>query len=157
MAYSLETLRSQKVVSIHGRSLALDKDDYLIGMSGVREFIEDQQSTAGTSMAPSGMTRILTTGSSQCGIYTLMAPVIGATKKIVLMSSSTGCQIVRASGSALFYGCSVSTVGSTVMNFFSRGANVELFAETSVAWRLMSAQSSLVSSDARGFSFTTST
>lgn len=157
MAYLLETLRAQRKTSIHGRRLALDKDDYLVGPADLRTQVEDQQSTAGTSMPPNGITRILTTGSSQCGIYPLAAPVIGARKKIVLMSSSTGCQLVKASGSALFYGCSVSTVGSTVINFLGRGANVTLEAVSSIAWQLMGSLSSLVSSDHLNISFTTST
>lgn len=157
MAYLLETLRSQKKTSIHGRRLGLDKDGYLVGPPDFRTQVTDEQSTAGSSMPPNGVTRILTTGSSQCGIYTLQAPVIGARKRIVLMSSSTGCQLVKASGSALFYGCSVSTIGSTVINFLGRGAEVTLEAVTSAAWQLFGSMSSLVSSDHLNISFTTST
>ena len=157
MAYSLNTLRSQRITSVHGRRLGMDSGGYLVGPPGVRTAIEDQQSTAGTSMPPYGVTRILTTGSSQCGIYTLEAPVIGVTKRIVLMSSSTGCQLVKASGSALFYGASVSTIGSTVINFLGRGAQVTLHAVSSIAWQMFGSMSSLVSSDHQNISFTTST
>lgn len=157
MAYSLQTLRSQKITSIHGRRLALDKDDFIVGPKDIRTQIEDVQSTAGSSFSAFGLTRILTTGSTQCGIYTLQAPVIGARKRIVLNSSSTGCQLVKASGGALFYGCSVSTIGSTVINFLGRGANVSLEAVSSVAWQLLGSLSSLVSSDHLNISFTTST
>lgn len=157
MAYSLTTLASQRITSIHGRKLGVDRDGYLVGPGSLRTQIEDQQSTAGTSMPANGVTRILTTGSSQCGIYTLAAPVIGVTKRIVLTSSSTGCQLVKASGSALFYGCSVSTIGSTVINFLGRGAEVTLHAVSSVAWQLFGSMSSLVSSDHLNLSFTTST
>lgn len=157
MAYSLQTLRSQKITSIHGRRLALDKDDFIVGPKDIRKQIEDDQSTAGSSFSPFGVTRILTTGSSQCGIYTLQAPVPGTRKRIVLTSSSTGCQLVKASGSALFYGCSVSTIGSTVINFLGRGAEVTLEAVSSIAWQLFGSMSSLVSSDHLNISFTTST
>ena len=157
MAYSLQTLRSQHVRSLWGRQLALDKDGYLIGMPSMRTAIEDVTGTAGSSMIPYGVTRILTTGSSQCSENTLQAPVIGVTKRIVLMSSSTGCQLVRASGSALFYGCSVSTAGSTVINFLGRGAEVTLHAVSSLAWQMFGAMSSLVSTDHLNLSFTTST
>lgn len=157
MAYSLNTLRGQRKTSIHGRRLGLDANDYIVGPRDLRTLVEDQQSTAGTSMPPSGLTRILTTGSTQCGIYPLEAPVIGARKRIVLMSSSTGCQLVKASGSALFYGCSVSTIGSTVINLLGRGAEVTLEAVTSQAWQMFGSMSSLVSSDHLNISFTTST
>ena len=157
MAYSLNTLRSQRITSIHGRRLGLDSNGYLVGPPGSRTQIEDQQSTAGTSMPPNGVTRILTTGSTQTGIYPLEAPVIGVTKRIVLTSSSTGCQLVKASGSALFYGCSVSTIGSTVINLLGRGAEVTLHAVSSIAWQMFGAMSSLTSSDHLNLSFTTST
>lgn len=157
MAYSLTTLAAQRITSIHGRKLGVDQNGYLVGPPGLRTQVEDQQSTAGTSMPPNGVTRILTTGSSQCGIYTLQAPVVGARKRIVLTSSSTGGQMVKASGSALFYGCSVSTIGSTVIQFLGRGAEVTLEAVSSVAWQLFGSMSSLVSSDHLNISFTTST
>lgn len=157
MSYSITTLRSQRKTSIYGRRLGLDANDYLVGPLSVRTEIEDQASTAGTSMIPHGVTRILTSGSSQCGIYPLQAPVIGVTKRIVLQSSSTGCQLVKASGSALFYGCSVSTIGSTVINLLGRGAEVTLHAVSSIAWQMFGSMSSLVSSDHLNISFTTST
>lgn len=156
MAYLLETLRSQKKVSVHGRMLGIDKDGYLVGPPDIRTQVQDIQTTIATSLAPFGMTRFLTSGSSQNGVHTLQAPVIGVSKQITLDSSSTGCQIVRASGGALFYGCSVTTAGSTVINFLKAGAQVTLQAVSSVAWRVM-AMTSLVSSDAFGISFTTST
>ena len=157
MAYSLETLRSQKITSIHGRRLGLDKNDYLVGPKAVREQVEDLTTTAASSASPYGLTRLMATGSSQLSDYTLQAPVIGVVKRIAMQTSSTGCQLVRASGSALFYGCSVATAGSTVINFLKGFADVTLFAASSVAWRLMNAGTSLVSSDALGISFTTST
>lgn len=157
MAYLLQTLRAQRQTSVHGRRLGIDKDDFLVGPKSIRHQVEDEQTTAATSFSNYGLTRILTTGSTQTGAYTLQAPVVGASKRIVLMSSSTGCMVVRASGSALFYGCSVSTAGSTVINLLGRGANVSLEAETSLAWRLMNSLSSLVSSDHLNISFTTST
>lgn len=157
MAMLLETLRSAKKTSVHGRRLGLDKDDFIVGPKAVRHQVEDFQTTAATSMSPFGISRILTSGSTQCGIYPLQAPVVGVQKRITLDSSSTGCQLVKASGGALFYGCSITTVGSTVINFLKAGANVTLEAVSTIAWRIMNAQTSLVSSDALGISFTTST
>lgn len=157
MAFLLETLRAQRKTSVHGRRLGIDKDDYLVGPKDLRTQVEDEQTTAATSFSPYGVTRILTTGSTQTGVYTLQAPVVGARKRIFLVSSSTGCQIIRASGSALFYGASVSTAGSTCINLLKAGANVTLEAVSTLAWYIFGHQSSLVSSDSQGFSFTTST
>lgn len=157
MAYLLETLRNQGVRPAHGRNMKLDKDFYVVGPKDIRRQVEDLTTTAASSLAPYGMSRLMASGSSQLSEYTLQAPVPGVQKRIVLHSSSTGCQLVRASGGALFYGCSVSTAGSTVINFLKAGADVTLEAMSSIAWRLMNAFSSLVSSDNRGYSFTTST
>ena len=157
MAYTIQQLQKDRVRPMHGRNGALDKDNFIVGPKGMRMAIEDVQTTAATSFANHGLTRILTTGSSQLSEYTLQAPVIGSIKRIVMHSSSTGCQLVRASGSALFYGASVSTAGSTVINFLKAGGDVTLVAMSSVAWRMMGAFTSLVSSDALGISFTTST
>lgn len=157
MAFTLNTLRYNILTSIHGQKLGLDKDGNLLGVPDYRTQVTDEQSTAGSSMPNNGVTRILTTGSSQCGIYTLQAPIPGGRKRIVLTSSSTGCQLVKASGGALFYGCSVSTIGSTVINFLGRGAEVTLEAVSSIAWQLFGAMSSQTSTDHLNISFTTST
>lgn len=158
MAYLLNTIRAARLKSVLGRQLGLTYDDYLVGPKAMVHQVEDVTTTVGTSLSPYGLTRILTSGSSQNGIQTLQAVTRpGTQKRIVLSSSSTGCQMIRASGGMLFYGCSVSTVGSTVLNLLGRGANVTLEAVTTLAWQLMGGLSSLVSSDHQNISFTTST
>ena len=158
MAYSLRQLRDDATfTSIHGRRLGLDSDGNLVGLTDIRTAVENIQTTETSSLAPYGLTLLLTTGSSQNGSVTLQAPRPGNEKRIFLQSTTTGCQFVKASGSALFYGASVSTVGSTVLNFLGAGANVILRAASSIAWVLMGIQSSLVSSDSSKISFTTST
>ena len=158
MAYLLETIRSQKQTSIHGRKLGLTYDGYLTGPKTLIHQVEDVSTTVASTLSAFGLSRILTSGSSQCSIYTLEAPPRpGVRKEIFLFSSSTGCQLVKASGGALFYGCSVSTIGSTVINLLGRGAHVSLQAATTIAWYLMGSLSSLVSSDHQNISFSTST
>lgn len=157
MAYLIETLRSQMITSVHGRRLGLDKDDYLIGPKSLRKQVEDVQTTVATSLSAYGMTRMLTTGSSQCGVHTLQAPVIGVQKRIFLQSTSTGCQIVKFSGGALVIGASLTTAGSTCINLLQQGANVTLEAVSSALWLLTGMQSSLVSSEHSFISFSTST
>lgn len=158
MAYLLTTIRAQRQASIHGRKLGITYDDYLVGPKGMIEQIEDEQTTAATSFSAYGVSRILVTGSSQTSVFTLQAPTRpGIIKRLIMHSSSTGCQIVKPSGSALVYGASVSTGGSTCINFLKAGGDVTLVAVSTIAWRMMGAFTSLVSSDALGISFTTST
>lgn len=157
MAYLIETLRSQMITSVHGRRLGLDKDDYAVGPKDLRRQVEDVQTTEGSSLSPYGLTRVLTSGSSQTAIHTLQAPVIGVQKRIFLQSTSTGCQIIRFSGSATVIGASLTTAGSTCINLLKQGANVTLEAVTSALWLLTGMQSSLVSSDHSFISFSTST
>lgn len=144
MAYLLQTIRNQRTKSILGRQLGITYDDYLAGPKDFVKQVEDVTTTVGTSLSPFGLTRLLTSGSSQCGVQTLQAVTRpGTRKRIVLSSSSTGCQLVKASGGMLFYGCSVSTVGSTVLNFLGRGAEVTLEAVTTLAWQMFGSMSSL--------------
>lgn len=157
MAYTFQQLARERVRPLHGRNAALDANNFIVGPKGLREPIEDEQTTAATSFANFGMTRILTTGSSQTGVYTLQVPAAGVRKEIVLVSSSTGCMIIRASGGALFYGASVSTAGSTCINLLGKGASVVLRAVSTLAWQMLNSYSSLVSSDHQNYSFTTST
>jgi len=157
MAFSIRQLRDGVLTSIHGRRLGLGADDYLQGPKELRTEVEDITTTAASSFAPYGTTVILTSGSTQLGEYTLQAPVPGTRKRIFLNSTSTGCMLVRASGGALFLGASMSTLGSTVINFLGAGANVILEAVSTSKWLIFGAQSSLVSSDHQRFSFTTST
>ena len=143
--------------SVHGRRRGLDANDYLVGPPDIRRQVEDITTTAASSLSPYGMTRYLTSGSSQTNVDTLQAPVIGVQKRIFLHSTSTGGMIIKASGSALFMGASVTTAGSTVIQLHVQGANVTLEAVSSVLWYVVNARSSLVSSDSKGISFTTST
>ena len=157
MAYSLNQLRSDRKTSVHGRRLGLDANDALVGPVGLRDVIEDIQTTAATSALPYGMTRVLTTSSSMSQPYTLQAPIIGLKKRLFLQSTSTGGSVFRLSGSALVMGASLTTAGSTVIQLLKQGANVTLQAVSSVLWLALGMTSSLVSSDAFGVTFTTST
>lgn len=157
MAYLIETLRRDGVRPVQGRYGKLDKDYFMVGPKDIRKQIEDVQTTAATSLSNHGLTRILTSGSTQTALYSLQAPVPGVTKKIWLQSTSTGCQLVAASGGAIFMGDSLTTVGSTVINFLKQGANVTLEAATTLLWLVTGGRSSLVSSDGLGYSYSTST
>lgn len=132
MATLLEALRSKIRTSIHGRRLGLDDSDYLVGPKAFREQIEDITTTAATSASPFGVTRVLTSGSSQTGSYTLQAPVPGVTKTLALNSTSTGGQQFTATN-ATIYTASAGT-SAAVVNLYAPGASVQLQAVTTDRW-----------------------
>lgn len=135
MAQSLETLRNGILTSLFGRRFGFDQNDYLIGQRGYREVIEDISSTAATSALPNGLTRVLTSGSSQTGSYTLQAPIPGVKKYLSLVSTSTGGQQFTATN-ATIYTASAGT-SAAVVNLYAPGATVTLIGETTAIWRVL--------------------
>lgn len=132
MATLLEALRAKIRTSIHGRRIGLDDIDYLVGPKSLREQVEDISTTAATSASPFGVTRVLTSGSSQTGSYTLQAPIPGVRKTLVLNSTSTGGQQFTATN-ATIYSASDGT-SKAVVNLYAPGAAVQLEAVTTDRW-----------------------
>lgn len=65
MAISLNTLRSAKQTSIHGRRLALDVNDFLVGPKGVREAVTELTSGTTDQTLPNyGLTQINATSAN---------------------------------------------------------------------------------------------
>jgi hypothetical protein len=81
MAITLNTLRGQKITSVHGRRLALDKDDFVVGPKGLREpvFELTSASTAQT-LSNHGLTVINVTSAvtTATNAFFLPNPVPGA-------------------------------------------------------------------------------
>ncbi len=138
MAQSIDTLRGKILTSIFGRRLGLDDQEFLVGPKDHRGAIEDITSTAATSCVPYGHTRILTSGSSQTGNYTLQAPVPGVRKSFSLQSTSTGAQIVTATNAAFL---AASGTSVAVINLITGGAFVDMIAVTTGYWQLLSGSS----------------
>jgi hypothetical protein len=132
MAISLEQIRNATLTSIHGPRLGIDGKEYLVGVKSVRIAVEDISTTVATSAINYGITRVLTSGSSQGGRNTLQAPVVGVLKTLVLNSTSTGGQQFTAT-SATIYTASAGTT-SAVVNLFAPGASVQLFGVTTDRW-----------------------
>lgn len=168
MAYVLETLRSEKIVSIHGRRLALDADDFLIGPKGLRHPITEDiaglgsaatiaASGTGTTLANHGLTRIVSSAGSSANTgfaFTLQAPKPGVRKSIFQYGASTSAHVIGFSGSAVVVGGSLTSAGSTMISIFKQNASVELVGLTTAVWLQMNSHSSLVSSDHLGISYT---
>ena len=133
MAITLNTLRSAKQTSIHGRRLALDKDDYLVGPRGLREQVEEltSASTAQT-LSAYGLTVINVTSAVTTGTnsFFLPNPVPGARKTIragvrgtTSTDGSTAIMIGRAS-TAYYIESSIDT--SCVATLLARGNAITL-------------------------------
>lgn len=135
MAQSLDTLRGLILTSIFGRRLGLDDKECLVGPKDVRVAIEDISTTAATSALPYGHTRVLTSGSSQTGSYTLQAPIPGVRKSFSLQSTSTGTMQFTATNAAFL---TASGTSAAVISLITGGAFVELMAVTTNYWQILS-------------------
>lgn len=102
---TLEGLRSQILVSLFGRRLGFDSNDYLLGTKGVREPVQSLTSaTTATTVTFGGHANIASaTGTIP---FSLAAPVPGVVMTL-FQSATAGGIVTLASGSF------VTTAGST--------------------------------------------
>lgn len=157
MAQLLETLRNNATfTSLFGRRLALDPTGFLSGMPGIRMPIEDLQTTVATSITPFGVTRNLTSGSSQNGQHTLQAMVVGTIKILTLVSTSTGTQQYTMPTGVTLYNTSAGT-SSAVVSLTYPGATATLLAETTAVYRCIAQTGSTALAAANSVLFTTTT
>jgi hypothetical protein len=157
MANLLESIRNSIQTSIYGRRLGLT-NDFLAGVRGTLDPIEDVQASAPSSAVPYGMTNILTSGSSQTGLFSLQAPPsAGIRKTLRLQSTSTGTQQFQLSGPSIVIGASLTTLGATVISLVKQNAIANLLSLSTSVWAFMGGASSLASSDGPGVIFSTST
>jgi hypothetical protein len=159
MAQSLDTLRNSRVLSIHGRRLGIDKDEFLVGPKPLKELVEDlTTASTGTTVANHGVARVLTSGSTQGPVqYVLEAPAPGVRKTLLLGSSSTGShQFLSTPNGASIRNSSAGTTSSLV-NLLSPGAAVVLIGVTTAQWQVESEGGLLSTNVTKNFSFTTST
>ncbi len=138
MAVSLEQLRNTIMTSLFGRRLGFDNNEFLVGTKDLRVAIEDISTTAATSALPYGHTRVLTSGSSQTGVYTLQAPIPGVRKTLALNSTSTGTAQFTATNAAFLSGSGTS---EAVISLITKGAFVELLGVTTAYWQILSGSS----------------
>lgn len=159
MALLLDALRNQIQTSIFGRRLGLDKNDQVVGPQGWRMPVEDIQTTAATSATGYGITRNLTSGSSQNGQHTLQAIPVGGMKILTLVSTSTGCQQYTMPSGVTIANTSAGTTGAgaSVVSLTYPGATCMLIAETSALYRCVSQTGSTVTAAVNSVIFTTST
>lgn len=157
MALSIETIKDRIVTSLYGRRFGLGRSpngqtyEFLAGPVGIQGATEDITTTAATSAIPHGHTQVLTSGSSQLGLYTLQAPIPGIRKTLSLNSTSTGTMQFQLTSATLV--TATGATGSTMINLRGAGACIELLGLTTAIWQQVGA----VSSQAALVLFTTTT
>jgi hypothetical protein len=134
MALTLTTIQNSVLTSIYGRRLGLDSNARLVGPRGYVLEIEDITSTVATTASAFGLTRVMTSGSSQGPTqHNLPAPTAGVEKIIVMTSTSTGSQqfLSTPNGAAIY-----SSAGTTAgfINFVGPGGYVQLIGLSTTAW-----------------------
>lgn len=146
MALLIETIKDRIVPSLFGRRFGLARSpngqtyEFLAGPVGLQNAIEDITTTAATSATPHGHTQVLTSGSSQLGLYTLQSPIPGVRKTLSLNSTSTGNQQFQLTSAVLYTSSGGS--GSTMFNLKGFGAGIELMGLTTGIWQQIGAASS---------------
>lgn len=143
MAISLNTLRSQKQTSIHGRRLALTQDDYLVGPKGYKEPVFEltsastAQTLAGYGLTMINVTSAVTTGTNT---FTLPSPVPGSRMRVgqgvrgtTSTQGSTAIEIAQSSGSVYFKSSEGTTMVAALLPF---GTVITLEALTTDCWQV---------------------
>lgn len=155
MAYSLETIRATQT-SLYGRRLGIDANDYLGGPKGLKLQIQDLTTVGGTAQNY-GYANCLASGSSVTNSYTMESPQPGVEAVLTLQSTSTGGQQFSFKGGTVVIGASLTTAGSTVITLNTQNATARLLGLSTALYKLLNQDTSLVSSDSMGITFSTST
>lgn len=138
---SLAGLRSQYLTQIHGRRLALDPGDYLVGPRELRLQVEGVSSAGSTITSTSvtnnlsafGVSLVGATGASATTAYNLAAPVTGVRK--IIFNPTTGQAVIFTTGTGAFL-CSSGSITSTFgsITISAKGGCVELMGLTTNLW-----------------------
>jgi hypothetical protein len=152
MAQSLETIRGGAVTPIYGRRLGLQRDESLGGPIEMKLAVEDLATTVPTTILAYGVTRVLTSGSSQGPVqHNLPAPIPGIRKYLIMDTTSTGSyQFMSTANGASILAASDGTTKSLI-NFVGQGGVAILVGLTTAKWGVLSAEST------GGVTYTTST
>lgn len=134
--------------SLHGRSIGIDKDDYVTGATGAK-FPELWLGTSGSEV---GFSMTVTTGATATTIgrtgtatlsatsganlvYNLQAPVAGQKKVIVASGTSTGQVVSSTAAGATFQ----TTGGSThITGTIGKGGALVLEGISTAIWHVVS-------------------
>lgn len=130
---TLEELRNEKMISVHGRKLALDKSGFIVGPTGRRQAITSATSaTTGTNLPNYGLCSVVTTTNDT---WVLTDPVEGCVVNIKTGSTSTGVHTITCDNATVL--SSVSSTGPGV-TLTGGGAGIELVGLTTALWAVQS-------------------
>lgn len=152
--------RGTMLPSIWGGRLGLDGDNMLVGALDHKREVRSISTTVPTTIAAHGLTRFLTSGSSQGPtVHQLDAPIVGVDVTFMLNSTSTGSQQIgtTVAGAAIHLTSLGSTVGGTVVNLLGPGGSITLTGLTTSLWGVKSMYDQSSTAGVRNISFTTST
>ena len=91
MAQSLTTLRNSRVTSVHGRSLGIDKDGYLVGPAAWKDAVQDLTSAStGTTVNNYGkvVARISGSMTTATANFLLSNPIPGVDVELMYAQTS---------------------------------------------------------------------
>ena len=126
--------------SIHGRQLALDHDDNLVGPVGFRPRITAATSdTTGTALPNSGIVSVTSTTDDT---WTLTDPMLGCEVKLMTGSTSTGTHTISPVAATIL--SSVGAAGSGIA-MIGGGAAICLVGLSTSLWGVTSINSSATS------------
>lgn len=141
---SLNGLRSQYLTSLHGRRVALDANEFLVGPKDIRVQVAGVSaagstiiSTAVTSnLDPYGVSLLGATLASGTTGYTLAAPIPGVRK--VLFCPTSGYAVVGTTAAGAFI-CSTGSAASTygTITFAGKGNICEMIGLTTALWGVL--------------------
>jgi hypothetical protein len=135
MAYSINELRNLIQTSIFGRRLGLDKNDQLIGHTGLREPVTAATSdTTGTTISGYGWTSVDT---STDDTWLLAAPVPGAYKYLYTGSTSTGIRTIKRADATFAIQSSGNSTGTTIVAQ-GGGLTLQLFGISTALYAVVS-------------------
>lgn len=116
MAFSLESLRSKILTSIHGRRLGIDANEFLVGPKGLRHQITNATSaTTGTNLTNHGFHTVQSATGAKT--WKLDDPVAGCEVTIGTKTASAQTQTVTTVAATI-----VSTQGVTGRSIVMRAA-----------------------------------
>ena len=153
---------SNILTSIFGRRLGLQNmtttqsggsapSEYLVGAEDVRLSVTTAE-TSGTNAKAFGISNFPGTSAGSSTVYTLDPPIPGVKKYLAFTTTGNGVYVKTANNETI-----LSTVGSTFTTIKSTaGGAIELIGLTTAIWLGLDLSSG-TSSQASGFSLTTST
>ena len=137
---TLEALKSEKMISVHGRRLGIDKDDFLLHKGSRRAITAATSDTTGTAIPNYGIVSVET---STDDTWILTDPVEGCEVHLCTVSTSTGVRTVTCDNATI---SSTNGIEGASVLLSNRGAYCSLVGLSTALWGVTSKASTAVAS-----------